>query len=73
MKNGKEGVVRKIMMGSPVILKPEDTLDLANDVISLGADSPYSGGRRWAPGRIVERKRSDGGGSNDDLRTDAEE
>ncbi len=36
MKNGKESVVREIMMGSPVTLKPEDTLDLANDVISLG-------------------------------------
>lgn len=36
MKNGKEGVVREIMMGSPVTLKPDDTLDLANDVISLG-------------------------------------
>ena len=36
MKNGKEGVVREIMMGSPVTLKPEDTLDLANDVICLG-------------------------------------
>jgi len=36
MKNGKEGVVREIMMGSPVTLKPEDTLNLANDVISLG-------------------------------------
>ena len=36
MKNGKEGVVREIMMGSPVTLKPEDTLDLANDVITLG-------------------------------------
>jgi CBS domain-containing protein len=36
MKNGKEGVVREIMTGSPVTLKPEDTLDLANDVISLG-------------------------------------
>jgi len=36
MKNGKEGVVREIMMGRPVTLKPEDTLDLANDVISLG-------------------------------------
>lgn len=36
MKNGKEGVVKEIMMGSPVTLKPEDTLDLANDVISLG-------------------------------------
>ena len=36
MKNGKESVVEAIMMGSPVTLKPEDTLDLANDVISLG-------------------------------------
>lgn len=36
MKNGKEGVVREIMMGSPVTLKPEDSLDLASDVISLG-------------------------------------
>lgn len=36
MKNGKEGVVREIMMGNPVTLKPEDMLDLANDVISLG-------------------------------------
>lgn len=36
MKNGKESVVEEIMMGSPVTLKPEDTLDLANDVISLG-------------------------------------
>ena len=36
MKNGKAGVVREIMMGSPVTLKPQDTLDLANDVISLG-------------------------------------
>ena len=36
MKNGKEGVVREIMMSSPVTLKPEDTLALANDVISLG-------------------------------------
>jgi len=36
MKNGKEGVVREIMMGSPVTLKPDDTMDLANDVISLG-------------------------------------
>jgi CBS domain-containing protein len=36
MKNGKEGIVREIMMGAPVTLKPDDTLDLANDVISLG-------------------------------------
>ena len=36
MKNGKEGVAREIMMGSPVSLKPDDNLDLANDVIALG-------------------------------------
>jgi len=36
LKNGKEGVVTEIMMGSPVTLGPEETLDLANDVISLG-------------------------------------
>ena len=36
MKNAKKGVVREIMMGSPVTLKPDETLDLANDVISLG-------------------------------------
>ena len=36
MKNGKAGFVREIMMGSPVTLKPQDTLDLANDVIALG-------------------------------------
>jgi CBS domain-containing membrane protein len=36
MNNGKEGLVREIMMGSPVTLKPDDTLDLANDIISLG-------------------------------------
>ena len=36
MKNGKEGVAREIMMGSPVTLKPQDSLSLASDVISLG-------------------------------------
>jgi len=36
MKNGKVGLVREIMMGSPVTLKPDDTLNLANDIISLG-------------------------------------
>jgi CBS domain-containing membrane protein len=36
MKTGKEGLVREIMMSSPVTLKPDDTLDLANDIISLG-------------------------------------
>lgn len=36
MKSGKEGLVRDIMMGSPVTLKPDDTLDLASDIISLG-------------------------------------
>jgi CBS domain-containing protein len=36
MKTGKDGLVREIMKGSPVTLKPDDTLDLANDIISLG-------------------------------------
>jgi CBS domain-containing membrane protein len=36
MKNGKAGVVKEIMMGSPVTLGPNDSLDLASDVISLG-------------------------------------
>ena len=36
MKNGKQGIAKEIMMGSPVTLQPQDTLDLANDVISLG-------------------------------------
>ena len=36
MKTDKAENVRKIMMGSPVTLTPDDTLDLANDVISLG-------------------------------------
>ena len=36
MKNDKAENVRKIMMGSPVTLTPDDTLDLANNVISLG-------------------------------------
>jgi len=36
MKNGKEGVAREIMTGSPVTLKPDDNLDLASDIISLG-------------------------------------
>ena len=36
MKNDKAETVRKIMMGSPVTLTPDDTLDLANNVISLG-------------------------------------
>ena len=35
-KNQKKGTVKEIMMGSPVTLAPNDTLDLANDVISLG-------------------------------------
>ena len=35
-KNEEKGTVREIMMGSPVTLAPADTLDLANDVISLG-------------------------------------
>ena len=36
MKNEKKVTVSEIMMGSPVTLAPNDTLDLANDVISLG-------------------------------------
>jgi CBS domain-containing membrane protein len=36
MKNGKEETVREIMMGSPVTLKPDDSLKLASDLISLG-------------------------------------
>ena len=36
MKKPKAGTVQEIMMGSPVTLAPSDTLDLANDVISLG-------------------------------------
>ena len=35
-KNEKKGTVKEIMMGSPVTLAPNDTLDLANEVISLG-------------------------------------
>ena|SRR5690242_17546601 len=36
MKIFGKRTVREIMMGSPVTLKPDDTLKLANDVISLG-------------------------------------
>ena len=36
MKNDRAETVQKIMMGSPVTLTPDDTLDLANNVISLG-------------------------------------
>jgi len=36
VKNGKERRVREIMMGSPVTLEPDKTLDLANDIIMLG-------------------------------------
>lgn len=35
-KNSKPRAVREIMMGTPVTLGPDDTLDLANDIISLG-------------------------------------
>jgi CBS domain-containing protein len=73
MKNGKEGVVREIMMGSPVTLKPEDTLDLANDVISLGRIRHIPVVEDGRLNRIVERKRYAGRGGNDDLRTEAEE
>ena len=36
MANNKRSTVRDIMMGSPVTLSPDDTLNLANDVISIG-------------------------------------
>ena len=36
MKNGKRGIVREIMMGSPVTLRPDDTLELANNIMVLG-------------------------------------
>ena len=36
MKNRKPVVVREIMMSAPVTLKPDDTLEFAGNVISLG-------------------------------------
>ncbi len=36
MKSEKDTTVREIMMASPVTLAPGDTLDLANDIMSLG-------------------------------------
>ena len=36
MRDGKKTLVKEIMTGSPVTLKPEETLALANEVISLG-------------------------------------
>lgn len=36
MANSKARVIREIMMRSPVTLRPDDTVDLANDVIYLG-------------------------------------
>ena len=36
MKNGKQGTVRDIMMSFPVTLSPDDNLELASNVISLG-------------------------------------
>jgi CBS domain len=49
-------VVREIMMGGPVTLKPEDTLDLANDFISLGRirHIPIVDGHRMA-GIVTDR------------------
>jgi hypothetical protein len=69
MKNGKEGVVREIMMGNPVTLKPGDTLDLANDIISLGRIPSYSGGGGRTVGGPVKRAGSDRSGGHRDLRT----
>jgi CBS domain-containing protein len=36
MSQQKETTVKEIMMSAPVTLGPEDTLDLANDIIQLG-------------------------------------
>ena len=72
MKNGKEGVVREIMMGSPVTLRPTDTLDLANDIISLGRIRHIPVVERRTVGRVAERTRSDRSGGHGDLRTWAE-
>lgn len=36
MKNDRQAVVSEIMMGSPVTVAPDATLDFVNDVISLG-------------------------------------
>ena len=36
MKSEKDATVAEIMMTSPVTLAPGDTLDLANDIMSLG-------------------------------------
>jgi CBS domain-containing protein len=36
VKNRKPAVVRDIMMSAPVTLKPDDTLEFAGNVISLG-------------------------------------
>ncbi len=36
MRSEKNSTVREIMMASPVTLAPGDTLDLANDIMSLG-------------------------------------
>ncbi len=36
MKSEKDSTIREIMMASPVTLAPGDTLDLANDIMSLG-------------------------------------
>jgi CBS domain-containing protein len=36
MKNDRQAVVSEIMMGSPVTVSPDATLNFVNDVISLG-------------------------------------
>ena len=66
MKNGKEGVVREIMMGSPVTLKPEDTLDLANDIISLGRIRHIPVVEDGTTGGAVKRTGSDRSGGHRD-------
>ena len=41
MKNGNEVSVREIMMSSPVMLRPNDSLQLAGDLASLGRRTPF--------------------------------
>ena len=36
MERNEAARVKEIMMGAPVTLKPDDTLNLANDIMSLG-------------------------------------
>ena len=73
MKNGKEGVVREIMMGSPVTLKPGDTLDLANDIISLGRIRHIPVVEDGKLVGLLSERDLIGPATTDDLRAEAEE